>query len=252
MNNVAPIGHNKPPSDLEILQNKLSEKYANARKLAHDLAAAANASPAMIENEEQAAAITDIIREITKHDKTLEGSRISEKETYLAAGRAVDAFFKKGQDLIGTAKKNISATLTAWQNKKASEERARREAEAAAARQAAADAAALALAQEQASKPTEAAIALNQAVIAEQEAKKATVVASIKPLTHTYGNSGAMASLRTVWIGEIEDRATLDLEQLRAHISQDALDKAVSAFVRAGGRELKGAKIYEKNESVVR
>lgn len=251
---IASIGHNNPPSDLEILNQKLSEKYVDARKVAYDLAASANATPKEIINDDQAAEITDIISAIIKHNKTLESHREDEKAPHLAAGRAVDAFFKKGQDLIGTAKNNLSTVLTVWQNKKAAEERARLEAEAKAARQRAADEAAAALAQEQANKPTEAAMALSHAVVAEEEAHKATMAATAKPstLTRTYGNSGAKSSLRTTWVGEIESRDALDLEDLRPHLSLDALEKAVSAFVRAGGRELKGVRIYEKSESVVR
>lgn len=251
---VAPIGHNNPPSDLEILNQKLAEKFADARKVAHDLAAQANAAPKEITTDDEASQIADIISGITKHDKTLESHREAEKAPHLAAGRAVDAFFKKGQDLIGTAKKNLSSVLTVWQNKKAMEERARLQLEAEQARARAAEAAALALTQEQANKPTEAAMTLSHAVVAEEEAHKASVATTVKAsqLTSAYGSTGAVASLRTVWVGEIENAAILDLEALRSYLGKDALEKAVGAFVRNGGRELKGAKIYSKNESVVR
>lgn len=254
MNNVAPIGHNNPPSDLEILNQKLAEKFADERKTAYDLAAQANAAPKTITNAEEASLVTDIISGITKHDKVLESHREKEKSPHLAAGRAVDAFFKKGQDLIGTAKNSLNAVLTAWQTAQAAAERARLEAKAAAEKQRAADAAAAALALEQANKPTEAAVALKQAVVAEEQAHVAQIATTAKAstLTRSYSTSGATASLRTVWVGEISDRATLDLEALRPHLSQDALEKAVGAFVRAGGKELKGAKIYSKDESVVR
>ena len=38
----------------------------------------------------------------------------------------------------------------------------------------------------------------------------------------------------------------------RPHIPRDAIDKAVRAYVKAGGRELVGARIFENTKSVVR
>ncbi len=48
------------------------------------------------------------------------------------------------------------------------------------------------------------------------------------------------------------DVETLDLEILRHHLNPDALQKALNSYVTAGGRLLRGAKIYEKSETVVR
>ena len=62
----------------------------------------------------------------------------------------------------------------------------------------------------------------------------------------------SMSSLRTRWVGELDNKAELDLEALRPYLGVDLLQKAINAFVAAGGRELKGANIFEKSEAVVR
>lgn len=252
---TAGIGHNNPPTDVEILQANLAEKYQEIRANTRDLCSQANAAVPKIQDEDQAGIITDLIKEITKCDKALDSHRTHEKEFYLASGRAVDGFFNKGRDLLGAAKKNLSDRLTAWQNQKAAEERARRaEAERIAAEAlAAAQAAALAL--EKAGQTTEATAQLEQAVVAEQVAYKAQVAAEAKPahMTRAYGSStGAVASLRTVWVGELVDRAALDLEALRTHFTEEAIQKAINSFVKTGTKELRGARIFEKSESVVR
>jgi hypothetical protein len=48
------------------------------------------------------------------------------------------------------------------------------------------------------------------------------------------------------------DREEIDLEVLRFHIPADGLEKAVRSFIKAGGRELRGTRIYETTAAVVR
>ena len=96
--------------------------------------------------------------------------------------------------------------------------------------------------------------AINQAVSTEKHAAKVEQSANAKlsKLAQSRGVEGSTASLRTVWKGELIDRAALDLESLRQHLPESALQQAINSYVRAGGRTLKGAKIYEHSESVIR
>ncbi len=71
-------------------------------------------------------------------------------------------------------------------------------------------------------------------------------------MSRTRGEYGSMSSLRTSWVFDEIDRATLDLEALRPYLPTDGLDKAVRAFIKAGGRELKGTNIFETTAAVVR
>lgn len=251
---IASIGHNNPPTDGEIINQRMAEKYPELRKAVNDLSAAANAAPREIENEEQAAHVTDLIKQISIQDKDVNAVRTKEKQYFLDCGRAVDAFFNLGRQKLEVAKTKLSQTLQPWLDKKAAEERARREEAERLAKEAAAKAQAEALELEQQGKTTEATVQLQHALNAETEAYKAEQAADAKPasMARSYGNSGAVAGLRTVWVGEVTDRAQLDMAALGPYFSKDAIDKAVNAFVRAGNRELKGARIYQRNDAVVR
>ncbi|MDZ7711729.1 MAG: hypothetical protein U5L06_00750 [Rhodovibrio sp.] len=89
---------------------------------------------------------------------------------------------------------------------------------------------------------------------AQAEAEKAQRKADalVADMSRTRSDFGSVASLREVWTYDSLDRAALDLEALREHLPQDALDKAVRSFIRAGGRELVGVRIYSTTTSVVR
>ena len=83
---------------------------------------------------------------------------------------------------------------------------------------------------------------------------KAAQAAAVKPaeLSRTRGDYGAVSSLRTQWVFDEIDRASLDLEALRFHIPADGLEKAVRSFIKAGGRELRGTRIFETTVATVR
>lgn len=95
--------------------------------------------------------------------------------------------------------------------------------------------------------------ALDEAVRTDKAALKLerTANGSVADLSRTRGDA-SMASLSEYWIGEVENRASLDLETLREHLPMDALSSAVQSFVNAGGRQLRGAIITQEIRSVVR
>lgn len=71
-------------------------------------------------------------------------------------------------------------------------------------------------------------------------------------LSRTRGDLGSVASLRTDWVHDGYDRDTIDLEALRQHLPSDAIDSAIRAFIKAGGRQLRGTVIFETTKAVVR
>jgi len=71
-------------------------------------------------------------------------------------------------------------------------------------------------------------------------------------LSRTRGDLGSVSSLRTDWVHDEVNRATIDLEALRPHLPAEAIDQAIRSFIRAGGRELRGTRIYEQTTAVVR
>jgi DNA repair exonuclease SbcCD ATPase subunit len=95
---------------------------------------------------------------------------------------------------------------------------------------------------------------LDRAAAIERQAGKIERTVSEKPaaLARTRGDYGSVSTLQTRWVGELTSRADLDLNAIRAFIPEDALVSAINAFVRAGGRSLKGARIFEDTNVQVR
>jgi hypothetical protein len=249
------IGHNAPPSLIEELRAQLAIEAAPLVKRRDELLAGADRAPAEVTTEDAAGKTGDLIKLLTACHKAAETLRVGAKEPHLEAGRAVDGFFGKITKPLADAKSALEFRLNVYLGRKAQEGRRKAEEEARVARAQAQLLEAEALARELAAKPSAPAAPILEAAVA-QEAKAiaAEAVAAAKPaeLSRTRGDYGSMASLRTVWVGEITDRKTLDLEKLRQHLPLDGLERAVNAFVKAGGRDLPGAKIYEKSTAVVR
>lgn len=254
------LGHNRPPPDLltgEELHAKLAEEHAALMARRDELLAAGGRIPA-ITDEDVARKVSDFVKQITAAAKAADGARVAEKEPFLEGGRAVDGFFKAISDPLTTLKKNVERRLTDYLREKEAAERARRLQEEREARERAEAARREAEALAQAARD---AASLDDAVEAEKEADraaadaiKATQAAEAKPadLSRTRGEFGAVSSLRTHWVFDEINRDALDLEALRYHFPTDGLEKALRSFIRAGGRELKGARIYETTEAVVR
>lgn len=250
---IAGMGDNNPPSDMEILQDRISENSKPLMEKIEATLAEARTMPREITDDEQAGEFADCIKEITGLIKTLESTRVAEKEPYLALTRAVDGHFKVPSSKLETAKKWLNEPLTSYQQRKATEERIRRENEAAALRKKADDDAAAAAELEK-SNPVAAGIGMAQAVVTEQQAQhvQQSVTVKASELTNSRGNSGALASLRTRVVGEVVSRQMLDLNALRPYFTEDSLQKALNAAISAGVREVAGARIFEKTDTVVR
>ena len=60
------------------------------------------------------------------------------------------------------------------------------------------------------------------------------------------------ASLRDNWTFDELDMNTIDLETLRPFIPQTAIEQALRAYIKAGRREIKGARIFNDNKSTFR
>lgn len=249
-----PIGHNNPPTDAEILKTTLADKHSKLFSRANDLISAADRIPATIADADTAGKISDYIKQLTGSKKNLEAERVNEKEPYLTLGRVVDGYFKQTTDALDGAAMKAKRPLDSWLKLKAEEERRARVEEARLLREKQEQEERDAKMLQDAKLKPEADKMLDQAIITEQVAIKAEAAVQAKPaeLAHSRGTSGALASLRTRWVGELVDVGAIDLEKLRHHLNPDALQKAINSYVSAGGRELSGVNIYEKSETVVR
>ncbi len=276
---IPAMGHNNPPSDAQLaeeadaaLRAYLEREAAQLLESARTAYAEAAAAPKAVNDDTEAGSLGDLALKIGKISKALDGMRVKEKEPYLRAGRVVDAFFKKPMESLDKAKGVLSDTCTAYQRRKAEEERRRREEEARRQREEEERRRqeALRLAREAeelealkrkdlADKTMEQAAALElqaqeSAIEAARAEKKADAGAA--DMSRTRGTLGSVQSLRETIVAEPVNKETLkadvDLEALRPFLDPDAIQKAANLFVKAGGRELRGFKIYTRQDVVVR
>lgn len=249
------IGHNigTVPSP-EVIAEFLAESYQGDVQRANDLAQAFLRVPDKIEDEETNKRAADFAKKIAAHMKVLEGGHGTEKRPYLDGGRAVDGFFKGMIDTLKQCKTTVESRQTQFARTKADAERRRREEEARLAREQAEREAQEALERASAMPTKEANAALDSAIAAQDHAETLAdaAQANAADLSRTRTDNGVVSSLKTQWKGELTDRNTLDLDKLRPYLPLDALDKAISAYVRAGGRELAGANIFEDMKVVNR
>ena len=245
---AATIGDNFPPSPIEALRAQLAEDCAKLITRCAELMDSYARAPEIIDDDETAGKVGDLIKLITAAMKAAETARVGAKEPYLEAGRAIDGFFKTTiLDPLNHYKRMLQARLSGFLEQKAAATRRAAEAQAKLEREAAERLAAEAAAAADDAK-------LDEALSAEERALEAEALAEAKPaeLSRSRGDYGSVSSLRTTWESEITDRAQLDLEALRPYFAIADLEKAIRAFVKAGGRELRGARIFEMTTAVVR
>jgi len=254
------IGNNNPPADLllgDALREKLLDENSSLISRRDELLAAAARMPE-IKTDEIAGRISDFVKQLTALVKASETQRTGAKEPYLEGGRNVDGFFKAITDPVEKVKNDTQRKLTVYLREKEEAERRARMEQERLAREAAEKAA-----KEAAQKAKDAAdaAALDGAIEAEKAAEvaaadlaKAQQAAEVKPaeLSRTRGEYGSMSSLRTEWVFDDVSRADLDLEALRPYLPTDGIEKAIRAFIKAGGRQLRGVAIYESTKAVVR
>lgn len=254
------LNHNNPPPDLlvgDALREKLQDENRDLVKRRDELLAAAGRIPA-IDSDDIAGRVADFVKQLTALSKAAETKRTGAKEPYLEGGRNIDGFFRAITDPVEKVKVNVQQNLTKYLRDKADRERRERMEQERLAREAAAQAAreaeekARTLANEQ--QLAAAIEAEKNADVAQADLVKAEQAAEAKPaeLSRTRGEYGSVTSLRTEWVFDDIDRATIDLEALRPYLPSDGLEKAVRAFIRAGGRELRGVNIHESTAAVVR
>lgn len=176
----------------------------------------------------------DLAARLKREAREVEALRVRIKAPFLAAARAVDAFFKAGiGDRLDAAAAAIERLSTEFLRRRAeeaeahaAEQRDRLEAEAARA----ADAARRTLHPE----VIEHALALDQAAMA---AQRLTEV-SLAERTRTRGHGGAVVSLRNHWTFEVADPAQVPREYLSVN------EGAIRAAIRAGARDIPGVRIF--------
>ena len=254
----AGIGDNNPPSAQGAFLSELESRHGPLIERRAALIEAGERVPEAIEDQETAGKAADFIKQLGAHEKAANKARTGEKEPYLERGRWVDGWFKGAAvDGIAALKKTVTDRLTAYQRKVAAEERRRREEEERRQRE---EAERKRREAEEAAQAAETEEDLDTAVRAEEEAAEAqaqadraerATQAGSADLSRQHSAAGTVASLRTVTKCTGFDHQTVDLGALRHHLSRDCIERAIRAYIRAGGRELRGATIEGVSESRV-
>lgn len=251
----AVIGDNNPPPLAAILAEKsagISEDVAKLAAMANRWPKTAAGTLAKIETEEDLGAASDLVKSARTIAKRADDMRKVEKQPFLDGGREVDGFFgaiTTRLERIGSA---FQILADAYAREKAAEERRRREEEAKRLREEEDRARAAA---EAARRPVTAAKREAEADAAAERAADAEAFAAAPTadlVATTVSNSGVKAAAKTEWVGEIVDLGKLDLEPLRYLLKRDAIEAAVKQFVKNGGRDLRGARIFEDVRAAIR
>ena len=252
------IGSNNPPSDEQVFLSEIESRHGPLLERRAALIEAAERVPETIEDAEVAGKAADFIKQLSSHEKAANKARTEEKEPYLQRGKWVDGFFKgPAVEGIAKVKKDVTDRLTAYQREEARKERERREEEerrqreeAERARREAEEKAAAAQTEEDLNAAVQAEEEAAEAQAAAERAERATQ-AGAADMSRQHSAAGTVASLRTVTKCTGFDHQTVDLGALRHHLSRDCIEKAIRGYIRAGGRELRGATIEEVSESRV-
>lgn len=224
-----------------------------------------------VESEEAVREVGDYLKLIRSAIKTADGRRVELKEPYLLCGRHVDGFFKGITEPLEALDRRTLSKLDAYQQRKLAAERRARDEEAARQREEArqarleADQLAAAAAAAETRSPggttatrlfENASLELDRAEIADQAAIVAQQAAEAKPadLVRTRGTFGSVVTMQQRWVGEIQDRETLDLEALRPFLKHEDLQRALNAYVKVhqDRKPLRGALIEQRAVSTVR
>ena len=264
------IGHNNPPTSESAFLSELEARHGDLLERRAFLIGAVERVPETIEDADTAGKAAKFVKQLQGFDKVADRARKDEKEPYFTRGKWVDSWFRDAVvDGLADAKKTMTLRITAYQRRIAEEERQRRAEEERRqreeARRAAEEEERKRREADEAAKDIKTEADLDEALrkeaqAAEAERRKREEIAAAErarsradakaaELSRERYSGGATASLRTVVKCTGFDQATVDLEALRSHFAPADIEKAIRAFIRDGGRTLKGAEISEVTES---
>lgn len=250
-NPLARIGGNSPPipDQMALAYEQLEEDVSAA------LAKARDDMPPTIEGDADVALVADYVKDIVKPLRSrIEAAEELEKRPLMNATDAVRGFFRGKLDRLDKAMAVLNKRVKAFQDA----ERARKAAEAAeeARKLRAAEAARLAEAeaarQEQDRKAAEIATAEAKVTGIKAQAAEAESVAKAADHVRVKSAGGATATAQTFWTHEILDLQAIPPAILWPFVSDQAKLAAITAFVKAGNRELPGCRIYEDTRPTYR
>ncbi len=247
MNERALMGGNNPPSEIEILKQRL-ESHTKEDELINDLVT--RKIPSEILTDEMAGELADFIKSLKTARKSVENIFTAEKAPFFEACKVADAWKNVRWLRIDTCVMDVSKPIIAWNSKKEAEEKARQLELARLAQVEAERLAKEAEAHANAGINDTAGELLDFAI--EKENKAAALTDKSNDVRGKSYGSFSSASSRKVWVGEIDNAVVLDLEALRKYLDKESIDKAIRAAIKDGVREIKGVKIFEEDKLTIR
>lgn len=127
-NILPPLGHNQPPSPIELIRAELTEGHGALVERCALITGMAERLPTSCDDDDTANRLTEAVKTCTAFTKAAEAARKVAKQPHLDAAGAVDAFFVKMTRAVDGMKATMSDMLTAYQKRLAELERQRREA----------------------------------------------------------------------------------------------------------------------------
>lgn len=240
---VSMEGHNNPPSEAEIIRQRLAENYIDDEATLNRLLS--REVPEELTTDKDAGALNDFLFALRAHSSRVGEIHKKEKQPFLEAGRVADDWRAERLRKLDGVISIVGKALLAWNKKKQEEERKRQEDAAEKLRQDALELAEQAKVHEDAGI-VETAQDLNEA--AQQSENHATLMQ--RNLHQVKGRSaGTMAtsSNKKEWVGVIENLAGIDLEALRPYLKEEDIEAALKRAVKNGVRSIGGAKIFQQD-----
>lgn len=229
----ASLGHNQPPLEESLMmefQDDLDREGITARVA--QLLESAGKMPTEIGDDTVAGKVGDLCKMATDVEKRINAVREKHNRPLLNAQRALkgkaDGMYAPLSNAIAGIRTRLNRYM-ADQARKVAEERR--------------------IAEEEASKARLAAIEAAPAMAPQIEEQIATPVIE-KPVAR--GELGSKVGTRTVWKHEIESVRQLPDRLLKHPNVIEALNKVVAAEIRGGARDIKGVRIWDEQEAVVR
>lgn len=245
---IAQKGHNNPPSDAEILSQRLVEKNKDVILRFADLLSAEARLPEKIENSEQAQKVTSYGSQLKACMSNLEMRRKEEKKPYDDLASVAHQFFMSRITSLDGVVAKVKAKLKAFddiERKRLADEaeaQRKRDAEAADAQRKEAERLANeAAALEQAGMTRAAETIMQQAAKTEEAAIQAASIAAapVAPVKNTMrGSVGGSASSQSRWDIKVTDINAIDLNLLHDHFGRAEIEKALRSLMRAEVKKL--------------
>jgi septal ring factor EnvC (AmiA/AmiB activator) len=234
---MATVLSNNPPSDVEILRDRLTEENRDLIERVEELTGGADRCA--VTDDETAGKAALLVKLINETTKTATDRQKEAKRPHAELADAAFGYFKP---ILGDLAGAKTATLTKLdrfrqeQERKAAEERRRLEEEARK-RQEEADRIAA-----KAKTDTD----LDLAVEVEQQARAAAEAAAVVAPKEIRSSYGHLASARKTWDYRIIDPSQVPSAYMMVN------EAAIKVAIKGGARKIPGVEIFEKTQTVVR